>query len=80
MTEQEQQEAKEAARELAAIQLTFWMRFRKLDRYQLAEESGISQDAIYKIGRGDRGANLDSLALLAAALGISIPMFWMQVK
>lgn len=80
MTELEEQEVKEESRKLVADQLMFWMNHYNMDRFQLAERSGLSADAIYKIGRGNRGASVDSLAVLAAGLGISLQMFWMQVK
>lgn len=80
MTELEEQAAKEKSRKLVADQLIYWMNFRKVDRFQLAARSGLSADAIYKIGRADRGASVDSLAVLAAGLGISLQMFWMTVK
>ena len=80
MTELEQQAAREDCRELVANQLVYWMNFRSVDRFQLAERSGLSADAIYKIGRADRGCNIDSLAVMAESLGISLQMFWMTVK
>jgi transcriptional regulator with XRE-family HTH domain len=52
----------------------------RADRFELAERSGLSADAIYKIGRGDRAASVDSLALLAFGLDIEMQMFWLESR
>jgi transcriptional regulator with XRE-family HTH domain len=80
MTDEQRERAKEKSREFVGQQLQFWMNLRKMDRFELAERSGLSPDAIYKIGRGDRAASVDSLALLALGLGIGIQMFWMDAR
>lgn len=72
MTEQEQERVKARAKRMISAQLRFWMRDRSMDRFALHKECGVHSDSIYKILRGDRGTNGDSLALLAAGLRIPI--------
>lgn len=40
---------------------------------QLAEATGLSRDAVSRIERGDRSPSLDTLNLVARALGTSLP-------
>lgn len=72
MTEEAQEQAKLNARKMISAQISYWMADRKMDRSQLAKESGIHSDTVYKILRGDRGSSSDTLAAFAAALRIPI--------
>jgi transcriptional regulator with XRE-family HTH domain len=40
---------------------------------KLAEESGLSRDAVSRIERGDRGPRLETLELIARAVGLTLP-------
>ena len=72
MTDEEKEQAKLNARRMISAQLSFWMTDRKMDRFALHKACGVHHDSIYKILRGNRGTNGDSLALLAAGLRIPI--------
>ncbi len=80
MTEEQQEEVKTKARSMISAQLRLWMADRRMDRFALAERSGVHSDSIYKILSGKRGASADSLALLAAGLDIQLAVLLMPVQ
>lgn len=80
MTEAQQETAKTEARRMISAQLRVWMADRNMDRFALSAKSGVHSDTIYKILRGNRGASADSLAVLAAALGIQIAVLLMPLE
>jgi transcriptional regulator with XRE-family HTH domain len=80
MNEEKQDAVKMKARSMVSAQLRLWMGDRKMDRFVLAQKSGVHSDSIYKILRGNRGANVDSLALLADGLGIQLAVLLMPLE
>ncbi len=72
MTDEEKEEIKTRTQNMISAQLRIWMEREKLDKYELAERSGVHYDTIYKIKRGDRKATVEVVALLAAGLGIPL--------
>lgn len=71
---------KQKARSMVSANLRKWMRDRGLDKNQLAVKAGLDPDTLYRILRGDRGANVDSLAVIAAGLRISVDMLLSPVE
>lgn len=78
MTEDQMEEIKVALRATVGMQLRVWMRRTEVDVAKLADRSKVSADTIYNLLGAKRGANLDSLALLAEAM--DIPAFILLVK
>ncbi len=70
MTDEEKEEVRQKLRTVVSAQVRYWMRRMNMDVKDLQEASGVSGDTIYKIRAGDRGANLDNVALLASGMGI----------
>lgn len=77
---EEMEMIKEALRVRVGAQLRKWMSRGKKDVAALAEASGVSADTIYNLLGAKRGANLDSLALLSAALEIPPAVLLMPVE
>lgn len=68
MTDEEKKEHREKLRAV----LTKRMEISRMDVAKLAETSGISPSAIYRIMDCSRGASHDTLVLLAEALQIPV--------
>lgn len=80
MDSEEMEMIKEALRARVGAQIRKWMLRAKMDVAGLAKASGVSADTIYNLLGAKRGANLDSLALLSAALEIPPAVLLMPVE
>ena len=82
MTEQTRKElerAKDRLRTNISAQLRDRMKLMRMDVKDLKEASGVSDDTIYKIRAGDRGVNMDNVALLANALCVPAAVLLMPL-
>lgn len=63
---------KKRAREIVGKQINYWLVRNGMDKFDLAKKAGMHHDTVYRILRGDRGANIDSLAAMAYAFDIPL--------
>lgn len=70
----------ETLRATLSAQIRIWQRRTRLDNAALAEKAEVSVDAIYKLKRCERGANIDIVGKLAKAFDIQPFMLLVPVE
>lgn len=79
-TRKQLERAKQRLRMNISAQVRDRMDLMSMDVKDLKKASGISDDTIYKIRAGDRGVNMDNVALLAYALCVPPAVLLMPLE
>ncbi len=71
---------KQEIRNRLSRQIDHWQVKTKMDVAALAQATDMAENTIYRIKRGDVGASIDSLVLLADAFGIPPAVLLMPIE
>lgn len=80
MTEEDREARKEEMRARLSAQIKFWQLRYNMDVPKLAKKTGMAENSIYRIKRGEAGTTVDTIALLADAFRIPPCMLLMPLE